>query len=385
MKVVAVKVPIQDPVDVLFIVPRFHTNYIGWLHGLSRLGISFRMLVQTIGVSENHSLLTPQKIEPNEDYFKISFLKKWKFKRFFILFMHIKRLKPKLIIFRFELSFTSLVFLVNIILSRTRLLIYLQWPLHGASYPKRFIRTFFTLILRIPTVTPVLSRNDSWIGDSRNNTVSHRSFFIPFGMPLQQSASTPIDLPSRIGSLRFLTVGKFQQRKNHMGTMECLMNNDKFRNSDSTFEIIGEVSNAEHNKVLSEIKGYVLENNLEHKFLISLNKNHSEVLKKIQECDVFILMSCAEPASISNVEAMSHGKPIIIKSGNGTANYIKDERGGFIVDSPEEFEKTLNLLFDHPDFIERSFNENLATVKELLDPESVASKLLNCAKYEVKM
>jgi glycosyltransferase involved in cell wall biosynthesis len=82
---------------------------------------------------------------------------------------------------------------------------------------------------------------------------------------------------------------------------------------------------------------------------------------------------------------MSHGKPIIIKSGNGTANYIKDERGGFIVDSPEEFEKTLNLLFDHPDFIERSFNENLATVKELLDPESVASKLLNCAKYEVKM
>jgi len=382
MKEVAVKVPIQDPADVLFIVPRFHTNYIGWLHGLSRLGISFRMLVQTFGISENHSLLIPEKIDPNEDYFKISFTKEFKFKKFFILLMHIKRLKPKLIIFRFELNFTSLVFLVNILLSRTRLLIYLQWPLHGASYSKRFLRTFFTFILRIPTVTPVLSHNDSWIGQSRTNTVSHGSFFIPFGMPLQESAPTPVGLPASIGSLRFLTIGKFQRRKNHMETIECLMTNDKFRNSDSTYEIIGEVSNAEHHKILGEIKAYILANSAEDKIHISLNKSHSEVLKKIEECDVFILMSCAEPASVSNLEAMSYGKPVIIKSGNGTANYLKDERGGFIVSSREEFEQTLNFLFDHPDFIERSCNENLATVKELLDPESVASKLLNCANYE---
>ena len=55
---------------------------------------------------------------------------------------------------------------------------------------------------------------------------------------------------------------------------------------------------------------------------MTYNLNHQETLDKIKDCDIFLLLSDSEPASISNIEAMAFGKPIIIKSGNGTANYL---------------------------------------------------------------
>jgi len=383
MKEADVEVPMEDSTEVLFIVPRFHTNYIGWLHGLSKLGISFRILVQTIGKSENHSFQSPEKIDPGADYFRISIFDSFRLDKHFMLFGQIKRIKPKLIIFRFELNITSIIFLINVLLSRTQFLIYLQWPLYGANYPRRVLRTFFVAFLKVPTITPVLSCKDSWIGQGSIKNMSHGSFFIPFGMPTRDSNSILTGSPLDIESLRFLTVGKFQRRKNHIEAIQGLMSNENFRNSNATFEIIGEVSDSEHFKVLDEVNTYVLENHLENKILISVNINHDEVLKKIGESDIFILMSDSEPASISNLEAMSFGKPVLIKSGNGTANYLNNQSGGFIIDSPEEFDQRINYFFDHPEFLSLCRTENLLTVKKLLDPELVARKLLACASYKV--
>lgn len=377
------EVPIEDPTEVLFIVPRFHTNYIGWLHGLSKLGISVRILVQTIGKSENHSFESPEKIDPKVDYFKISILDGFRCDKYFILFNQIKKIKPELIIFRFELNITSIVFLINVLLSRTQFLIYLQWPLYGANYPRRVLRTIFTTFLRVPTITPVLSRKDSWIGQGSIENISYGSAFIPFGMPMRKSNSALNSKTLDIGSIRFLTVGKFQRRKNHIEVIRLLMFNDNFRNSGATFEIIGEVSHPEHFKVLAEVNTYVLENHLEDRILMSVNINHDEVLKKIEESDIFILMSDSEPASISNIEAMSFGKPVMIKSGNGTANYLNNRYGGFIINSPEEFDQGIDYFFNHPEFISRCYTENLLTVEKLLDPELVARKLLACARYKV--
>ena len=374
---------VEDSTEVLFILPRLHTNYIGWLHGLSKLDIPFRILVQTIGKSENHSLRIPEKIDPEVNYFRISILDCFRFDKYFILYNRIKKIEPKLIIFRFELNITSFFFLLNILLSRTRFLIYLQWPLYGANYPRRILRTFFTAFLKTPTVTTVLSHRDSWIGEGILENFSHSSFFIPFGMPSRDSNSTHC-LPSKLESFCFLTVGKFQRRKNHLELIQCLMSNENFRNSSATFEIIGEVSDSEHCKVLDEVKTYVLENHLEDKIVISVNMNHDDVLMKIQKSDIFILMSDCEPASISNLEAMSFGKPVLIRSGNGTANYLKSEYGGFIVRSMEELNQRVNYFFDHPDFLNTCHDENILTVRKLLDPEMVVRKLLDCVDYKEK-
>ena len=116
---------------------------------------------------------------------------------------------------------------------------------------------------------------------------------------------------------------------------------------------------------------------------LTTNQEHAQALLKIEQCDVFVLMSEQEPASVSNLESMSFGKPVIIKSGNGTANYLKNGHGGFIVSSTEEFHRSVDYFFENPDFCEASCVSNVLVVREMLDPKSVARRLLNIAGYSV--
>lgn len=373
----------QHNSEVLFVVPRFHTNLIGWFQGLTKLGISFQILVQTYGKSENHIFYHPEKIDPNTDYFRIPFWGGIKFKKYFTLLKHIRRLQPRLIFFRFELNLTSLVFLINILLSRKAYVIYLQWPLSGLRLSKGIIRKIMLSVLRAPIVTPVLSQSDSWIGMEQPDKHCRGVFFIPFGVPIRDSESELSSFSTKAGGLKFLTIGKFQRRKRHLETIENFLSNSNFCNTEATLEIIGEVSSSEHFAVLREIKDLIASKNLEEKILISTNIEHDKVLAKLNNCDIFVLMSDSEPASVSNLEAMSFGKPVIIKSGNGTANYLNHERGGFIVSTPTEFNQRLNYFFDHPDFIATCKSENLSSVKLLMDPFSVASKLMRIGSHGI--
>ena len=367
--------------DVLFVVPRFHTNLLGWFYGLTKLEISFRILVQTFGKSEDHTLYHPERIDPHNEDFRVSIFRGFKLSNFLVLINYIRRVQPKLIIFRFELNFTSLVFLMNILLSGKPFVIYQQWPLHGLGLSRKMIRGILLFFLRVPIITPVLSASDSWIGKEVSDKNGQRVLFVPFGVPIRNLSSEISSLRPNIQTLKFLTIGKFQYRKNHLQTIQSFLANSNFANTEATLEIVGEVSTLEHFRVLSEINDFIAAKNLDKKIIISINKEHGEVLKKLESCDVFVLLSDSEPASISNLEAMSFGKPVIIKSGNGTANYLNHGSGGFIVSTPIEFNEGLNYFFEHQDFMDLCKSENLSSVKKLMDPATVATKLL-CLKLQ---
>ncbi len=367
----------QHNPDVLFVVPRFHTNLLGWFQGLTKLDVSFRILVQAFGKSENHSSYLPEKIDPHIEHFRVSVFRRFKLNNFSILFKHIRRVQPKLIFFRFELNFTSLVFLINIFLSRAKFVIYLQWPLYGLDLIRKIIRRILIFLLRVPIITPVLSTSDFWIGREVSDKSRQGVFFVPFGVPLRNLDSEFSSLPPNLQALKFLSIGKFQYRKNHLETIQNFLSNSNFASTEATFEIVGEVSTSEHLTVLRQIIDFIESKNLEGKILISTNMEHDEVLKKLKDCDIFVLMSDSEPASISNLEAMSFGKPVIIKSGNGTANYLNHGKGGFILSTPIEFSEGLNYFFEHQDFIDSCKSENLSAVKKFMDPAEVARHLMD--------
>ena len=369
---------VQDPhnPEVLFVVPRFHTNLLGWFQGLTKLDISYRILVQALGKSENHSSDLPEKIDPHVEYFKVLIFRGFKLSNFSILFKQIQRVQPKLIFFRFELNFTSLVFLINIFLSREKFVIYLQWPLHGLGLIRRVIRRILSFLLRVPIITPVLSTSDSWIGKEISDKSHQGVFFVPFGMPIRNLVSEFSSRPPNLQALKFLSIGKFQHRKNHLETIQNFLSNSNFSSTEATLEIVGEVSTLEHSTVLNQIIDFIESNNLEEKIIISTNKGHEEVLRKLENCDIFVLMSDSEPASISHLEAMSFGKPVIIKSGNGTANYLNHGKGGFILSTPIEFNEGLNYFFEHQEFLNSCKLENLFSVKKFMDPAEVASQLM---------
>ena len=227
----------------------------------------------------------------------------------------------------------------------------------------------------------MLSKSNSWIGLNSVKKVSVDKFFVPFGMPLRLSHPQNSNQDINVNELKFLTIGKFQHRKNHLDTVKYLLSNYKFCNSEATLEIIGEASTSEHFKLLKELKDFISSNNLGKKISVSTNLSHPEVLSKIEDCDVFLMLSHDEPASISNIEAMSFGKPLILKSGNGTANYMSNGRGGFIVNTQEEFNFGVNFFFDNPEYISFCKSENLDATQRYLDPKKTALQILKIARF----
>lgn len=64
------------------------------------------------------------------------------------------------------------------------------------------------------------------------------------------------------------------------------------------------------------------------KLLFNLERDEIEDLYK--QADLFVIPSTAEPASISQLEAMAFSVPVICSDKNGTACYVRDGISGFL-------------------------------------------------------
>ena len=154
--------------------------------------------------------------------------------------------------------------------------------------------------------------------------------------------------------------------------------------SNVELEIIGEMTQSEHIKVLNKINQQIISSELKDKIKLTHNLNHRETLDKIKACDVFLLLSDSEPASISNIEAMAFGKPVIVKSGNGTANYLNKDLGGFIVLDFNEFSEKISYLIQEVKEREKFGENNIQSIKLISDPVDTAHRLLKIAETITK-
>jgi glycosyltransferase involved in cell wall biosynthesis len=370
---------------LLFIVPRLHTNLLGWLLGLKSLNVNYKVVVQTKSLYEDYSLCVPEKIDPRSNNYKFSNFNKMNFSSYCLLYKKIRSIKPSIIVFRLEMNFTSFLMLANIIFSRIPFIIYDQWPIVGISRLKKFIRFILNTFLQTPIITPVYSYIDEWIGNSIAKSFECKKVnFLPFGMPEFDQAVLNKGGPHSTKPIRLLSIGKYQFRKNHLKVIKQLSLNRDFMKSDVELEIIGELTQSEHIKVLNKINQQILSSELKDKIKLTHNLNHRETLNKIKACDVFLLLSDSEPASISNIEAMAFGKPVIVKSGNGTANYLNKDLGGFIVHDFNEFSEKISYLIQEVKEREKFGEYNIQSIKLISDPVDTAHRLLKIAETITK-
>ena len=262
---------------------------------------------------------------------KLPLIRKIEIPSFKRLVKEIRILTPNYIVVRVEMNIASLIFLLAVKSTRIPFIIYMQWPLLGLDPIRKQIQSLIAMVTSTVIITPSLSRFDPWTNYVASQDFCKKVFLLPFSVPIRVSKIKTPKKTEGDSALLFLTVGKFQSRKGHLESIKTLLNNEKFISSNSRVTIIGEVTTDEHTRVFREISDFLLTEVHGERVQLRINLSHSDALKELSNCDVFFLLSSCEPASVANIEAMSFGKPVIIRNGNGTANYVRSGIGGFVV------------------------------------------------------
>ena len=371
--------------SILFLVPRLHTNMLGWLEGLNQIGIEHKTLVLKSSSSENYFYGEPRHIKKQSlrlthSSGKNSFKEKGGFPSLIWLSREISQIAPEYIIVRVEMNISSLIFLLAVKSTKIPFVIYMQWPLTGLDVLRSGIRRIIAFATSTNIITPSLSKFDSWTSELDPLKNNKKVFLVPFAMPIHESDTVPQAKLAKDSPLTFLTVGKFQFRKNHLESIKTFLNNKSFIENKSRVIIVGEVSTKEHVRVLREINEFLSQKTLGSRVTLKTNLTHQEALNEISECDVFFLLSNNEPASISNIEAMSFGKPVIVKIGNGTANYVQSEEGGFIVSDFKEFSTKITIIHENRNLLESFRKKNLERLQNISNPKRNAELLVRILK-----
>lgn len=113
-------------------------------------------------------------------------------------------------------------------------------------------------------------------------------------------------------------VGKFLPRKRHdllLSALVRLPDPSAFR-----VTLVGELSDVTGSKTMDELIAQV--NQLNFQVDIRTNLTYEEVMRLYRSHDLFVLPSENESASVSNLEAMSYGLPVVVSSCNRTGDLM---------------------------------------------------------------
>lgn len=353
---------------ILFTAPRFHTNQSPIVKGLADKGHEVRYFVVFVGVTEDHSVCAPIVLKPS----KTTLREKRKFSkthneseiesliggRFIPDFKFLRAIfeeyMPDVVICREK---TNLTLCVKALCDEYNIpcVLYDQEPIHKLKNavkravvfkPKLRDRVFNKLD---KTFNPDRKMLDRFRQSSGFPTVHMTPVFysrLPFSLSEEKTGEEDYFIPfiAKIGErkerylkgdcLNILTVGKFREYKN----LKIIVNAAKILKNDFNWRItvVGQINNSDEREYYDEFVQLINDNNLAEKFLIKSNVPYKEMEQIYLENDLFVLTSKREVASISVIEAMSHGLAVISTDYNGTASYVLKANAGYVFETENE-------------------------------------------------
>ena len=323
--------------NILFIAPRFHSNQISLIKKLKEEGHNVHFFVMGIGNSEDHTLVEPKIIpisfisklfykilykNKKIDIFKYSVISIPSFRQYFKM---VSEVKPDSVILRQGNYIYFFMIIPFLIIKGINYTFYSQTP--KFSQPKRTGKVLkeklITLNYKTKWFSPVLYR-----GEFHSDLIDNKHIdYLPFFM-YPNLFSSPKD--ENKNDISFLCVSKYEARKN----IELLIDAaSELREISNNFKItvIGSTGNDSREKFYDLLRQKIKANDLEQQITLLKNVPYSEMGNYYIKNDVFILPTTNEPASISQLEAMSYGMAVICSEDNGTAHYIQDKVNGFII------------------------------------------------------
>ena len=353
---------------ILFVAPRFHTNQADIVRCLKQRGHELRFLVSLHGRCEDHSLLKPSILAESG----LSRAIRWMVgdggvnkRRFFptvsSLLDEIGRFRPDVAIIRVH----GAVFAYMVAgISRfygCKIVFYEQ--LDPETLKRLFAGRRKGLLRKIKFSGRLRLFSAAWMtplprGPDATGDLPEHCFFVPFSVAVDDRRRTANRVPS------FLVVAKFQPRKNHVVMVEAMAQLAQGFEFRVTF--VGEVSTPEHREVRERLNREVRSFGLESSVTVFENAAYQEMKDIYRDHDVYVLPASREPASISVLEAMGSGLPVICSDSCGTRRYVREGRNGFVFlsDDAISLASKMRIFLEQPGTIEQMSDEALRYAQE---------------------
>ncbi|WP_282018057.1 glycosyltransferase family 4 protein [Salegentibacter mishustinae] len=367
---------------ILFIAPRFHPNQIDLVRKLKEENHEVFFLVLNFGPSEDHRLLKPQAIPVLKSIGKFNIEPLNNSMNYFKVLPHpseyfriLKNIKPDVVILRGGMrSFYSKLLLGYSFRKNLKIICYTQMPqyLGKKDLRKKLLNLFETGVSQFKTYTPV-KYNAKEGAFKKLNNLDYIPFFV-------YPNTKEIKEISENEKMHFLCIGKYEERKNLKLFIQIAkaLKSAKF---DFKITIIGGADSEKRLKYHDYLSSLINEFDLSQEIILLKNVLKKNMFKYFEAAHVFILPSRNEPASISQLEAMSYGLPIICSIDNGTAHYVKNELNGFLVNpDQEEVLKAMNNYLLDPGLVAKHSFKSLELVNSDFSINSSYQKFIQFLK-----
>lgn len=350
-------------VIIAFIAPRFHTNQAELVEQLMSFGNTVLFFSYESRYSEDHRTVSPVIIgyaKLFNRYCNESLRREYGLPSLSGI-VSILSSRPDVAIIR-SFSLSSLLLSTLLRIRGSKVVLYCQLPIHGKRIP--VIKLVYYRGFAREVITPVRGVNGS-IGNKI--VLGQRWTCIPFIKKPNKEAFSREYCPN--GVVRILIVGKFVSRKM---IPECLNVLEKLYRGNFAVKVIGTVI---ENRVLEEVRKIVGRNEY---MSIAVNIPHELMDKEYLSSDIFVLPSINEPASYSQLEAMSCGCAVVCSDSNGTAEYIEDGVNGMVFRATEfdaSLRECLVSMLDANDVVERMGKAGIEAVSKNHNASAYASYL----------
>jgi glycosyltransferase involved in cell wall biosynthesis len=312
--------------NILFIAPRQHTNYLGILRALKKNKHKVFFNSITKSFAENNKYAKPQILKQSLISKILVFFfgkKKYKFyylPNFYDFFLYLKKIKPDIALLRIGGRLNFYFNLLFLSFFRCKILCHEQKILNRNELKYTNIKNFF---LYIESLIIYYFFNVRWFSPVYKTKVNKFFFFLPFVTDTNKKNSTLNN------KYNFISIGKFVKRK----SFDLLLSALKKTKIKYKLLIIGEKSSEIHIKYYKLLQNYIALNNLQKNVKVISNIKPIKMNTYFKNKSLFILPSYDEPAAISVLESISMGVPAICSDTCGTKVYIKENFNGFVFKS----------------------------------------------------
>lgn len=318
----------------LYVAPRYHTNQMDIMKGLTESGHEVRFISHYAAIIEDYSCVTPIVLGYSWLYRLIDFL--------YMKVIH--RKDPTAVVFKIQHGFPpfgklrKLIcgFAPDLVILRERsvysmaayyickkngypCILYNQNPLWSEPAKTDLKHRLVDRMTPPLRMTPVMGEKKPGM------TVKENDYFVPFVVNPQRAPKERTYFAD--GRVHILCIGKYEIRKHHLELLRAV---EQLQNKyEICVTLVGEATNHFQKEYCEQVKKYVREHRMEQLVTVKTNVAKRDMEREYLAADLYVIPSTLEMASVSQLEAMSYSLPVICSDTNGTACYVEDGVTGF--------------------------------------------------------